>query len=600
MQNQKRSLKPMLFLVKRQLPYYAVALCSALASVLLGFVTPALLAELFDHHISGLPSRLPVFIQNILNTMITAFRSPIAYLYVFGALVLLVNIIKGAFAYFKGVCCAKASENNAKYLRDRLYAQIQYFDYQTHVQSSTGDLVQRCTSDVDTVRRFLNVQLLSIANSVMLVGIAILLMFPISTKITLMGIVPLPFLLLYSWKFFGILLRAYERSENAEGHMSAVLQESLTGIRVVRAFGRQQTEVDKFNRANDAHYTERKKIVPLDALYWTSGDLFSATQSLIIMATCIFENYHGRISLGDMVILITYSAMLMGPTRQLGRILSDAGRSIVALDRIMDVLRTPKETMEQGLQTPRLNQDITFQNVSFSYPDGKLVLKDISMVIPHGQTTAILGATGSGKSTLVQLLQRLYEPTSGQILLGDTPFSSLDKQHIRRRLGLILQETFLFSRTIKENVMIANPHADEASVHRACEDARALDFINEHEQGFNTLIGERGITLSGGQKQRVAIARMLLKENDIIIFDDSLSAVDTKTDAAIRSALQNRRDGLTTIIISHRMSTLRQADYIYVLDQGRIAEQGTHQALISTPGIYQRIYRIQNSVADNA
>ncbi len=482
---------------------------------------------------------------------------------------------------------------HAKYLRDRLYTHIQALPYAYHVNAATGDLIQRCTSDVETVRRFLNVQLMSVFNSFFMIALALTLMMPVNSKITIISMIPLPLMLIFSWRFFNVVIKAYQKWEEAEGKMSTVLQENLTGIRVVRAFGQQKEEVDKFEKVNNAHYQAALKTAPLDAMYWTSGDLFSAIQTLIIIGTCIVEAYHGRITVGDMVILITYSGMLMGPTRQLGRILSDAGRSLVALDRIKHVLDMPAETEEPDAIKPPLHGDIIFDNVSFGYEDKQQVLNRISLEIKGGQTVAILGATGSGKSTLLHLLQRLYEPTSGNITIGGVPLNTIDWKYLRSRIGLILQEPFLYSKTIRDNVSIAVREGKQPDIDRAVRDASAWDFIRQSEKGYNTMVGERGVTLSSGQKQRIAIARTLMKNNDILIFDDSLSAVDTQTDNAIRQALQKRNKNITTLIVSHRVSTLSQADMIFVIENGTVTECGNHAELVAKNGLYARIFNIQ-------
>ncbi len=380
--------------------------------------------------------------------------------------------------------------------------------------------------------------------------------------------------------------------------MSAVLQENLTGVRGVRAFGQQEYEVEKFDQASADFRKKTFKLCNLLAVYWATSDLMSMLQSMMTLLACVYFAIQGEITVGGLIIFTSYIWKLLFPIRQLGRILSDAGKSKVSLDRIQEILGVPEEPREPDAIKPSLKGDIVFDHVTFGYDGGKDVLRDMSFTIPAGKTVAILGATGSGKSTVAHLIQRLFDVKDGEIRIGGTPVNLIDRYYLRSRVGLVLQEPFLYSKTLRENVAIARRDASDAEIDQAVTDAAAKEFILDSDKGFDTLVGERGVTLSGGQKQRIAIARTLIKDNDILIFDDSLSAVDTETDAQIRAALKKRSKDTTTIIISHRVVTLSQADLILVMEDGKITEQGTHDQLIHSGGLYSRIFNIQSALEE--
>ncbi len=593
----KRRLDLMGRLVRNNGALFSGALACTAATVLLGFLTPVLVAEVLDHYLGNEASRLPAYIGRL--ALEAGGREYLkANLWIAGVAVVFVSLLSGVFSFFKGRLSAMAAEKAACSLRNELYTHIQGLPFSYHVKAETGDLIQRCSSDVDTVRRFLAVQLTAIANSVLMIGVALSLMIPVNGRITLISMALIPLLFSFAWLFFRMVVSAFRSTDVAEGRLSAILQENLSGVRVVRAFGQARAEIAKFDRINNDFMEKSFRLSVLDAAYWATGDFFSMLQTMITLIVCVHEVVAGAITLGDMIVFTSYTGMLLWPVRQLGRILSDAGKSMVALQRIGEVLSIPAEPQEAGALRPPLTGDIVFDHVSFSYEGGPPVLNDISFTARQGQTVALLGATGSGKSTIVHLLQRLHEPTGGEIRIGGVPLSAVDRRYLRQRIGLVLQESFLFSRTIRDNVAIAvrSPGGDD--VERAVRDAGAWEFISQSEKGFDTLVGERGVTLSGGQKQRIAIARTLLKDSDILVFDDSLSAVDTRTDARIRHSLQARSTKTTTFIISHRITTLSQADLILVLEQGRIADRGTHDELLRSKGMYARINAIQSGMED--
>ena len=575
--------------------YFLLALICTVFTVIIEFITPVLLAETLDYYLQGKPSRMPGFV----NRWVDSLGGPeymAQNLWIVGLALVGLNVISGVFSFGKGRAQSIAGENVSLTLREKLYGHIQRLPFSYHVKAETGDLVQRCTSDVETVRRFLSMQLMQVVNALMMIAFALVYLFRENVKLTWISMIMLPGLFLFAFLFFKLVIKNFRLSDEAEGKMSAVLQENLTGVRVVRAFGQQEYEVEKFDKVSADFRKKTFKLCNLLAVYWATSDALSMIQSMLTLLFCVYFAIRGEITVGTLIIFTSYIWKLLFPIRQLGRILSDAGKSSVALGRIDEILRTPEEPAEPDAKKPSLKGDIVFDHVDFSYDGGRDVLRDMCFTIPAGKTVAILGATGSGKSSVVHLIQRLFEVQKGEIRIGDTPIRQIDRYYLRSRVGLVLQEPFLYSKTLRENVAIAVKGATQEMIDRAAEDAAALGFIRESDKGFDTLVGERGVTLSGGQKQRIAIARTLMKDNDILIFDDSLSAVDTETDAQIRQALKKRGKDTTTIIISHRIVTLSQADWILVMENGRVTQQGTHAQLIREDGLYARIFSIQTAL----
>ena len=572
------------------------ATISVLLSTAFSYAVPYVTSFTLDYVIQGVTTSTPKFLLPIVESL-GGREYFIRNLFICGIALLLFTGLNCLFTFTRRQNIAYASEGMATKLRNRLYRHLEDVPYDYHKHASTGDLVQRCTSDVDTVRRFVHLQLMEIVRTLVMFVLAAIVMFSVNVKMTLISLAFLPFLTVGSFIYFKYVQEYFTGSDEAEGALSTMLQENLTGVRVVRAFGQQKSEIDKFTKLNSTYREKTYKLIKLLGFYWGLSDSVGYIQIGLSLCMGVIGVYHGTFTLGNVALFTTYVAMLTWPVRQLGRILADMGKAGVSLGRLDEILSSPVEKEPGKALEPDLTGDIVFDNVCFGYERYNDVLDGVSFTAKPGQTIAILGATGSGKTSLVQLLQRLYVRTAGSITIAGTDVNDIEHGHLRQNIGIVLQEPFLYSRTIMENIRICAPCSTEEDVYFAARTASVHEVIENFEQGYDTLVGERGVTLSGGQQQRVAIARTLMQNAPILIFDDSMSAVDSETDAAIRrSLLALNQDGIT-FLISHRITTLREADKILVLEDGRITQQGTHGELIRQEGLYRRIAEIQDAIS---
>ena len=510
-------------------------------------------------------------------------------------LVVAAAVLSGIFNYLSKMCLAKGSENFLKSIRDTLYHHTQYLPFSWHVQHQTGEIIQRCTSDVEVIRNFVCRQLPEVFRICFLIILYLGIMFSMTVPITLAAAAFFPVIIGYSAFFHSRIGKRFQDADEAEGALSSTVQENLTGVRVVRAFGREKYEIDRFDQKNNAYSDLWVYLGKLMSVFWASGDLITNLQVLTVMVLGVVFAVEGRITLGEFIAFLSYNASLTWPVRSLGRIISDMSKAGVSMERVAYILEAEEEDATDANNKPALTGDICFRNVSFAYSLDHPILKNINFTIPAGSTFAILGTTGSGKSTLVHLLNRLYDLPEGcgSITIGGTDIRDIDRQYLRQNIGMVLQEPFLFSRTIRENIGITKEKLLDEEIRHAAEIACVDESIQHFTDGYDTIVGERGVTLSGGQKQRVAIARMLMKQAPVLVFDDSLSAVDTETDNKIRKELKKEMEKATVIMISHRITSLMQADCIIVMDKGEIQQMGTHDQLIQQDGPYKDIYEIQ-------
>jgi ATP-binding cassette subfamily B protein len=579
---------------------YLVSLLSMLLAIFCNFLLPQVVRFVVDNVIGGMPVAEASLWARLSGDLRALHENRMAVGVFIGLSVMGIAVVGGFFSFLHHRTLAAAADGLIKRLRDRLYSHIQLLPYEWHIGIQTGDIIQRCTSDVDIVRSFVFSQLVEIVRAIVLVVYACSILFPINVTLSLASFAFLPVIFVYSFLFLRRATVKFLAADEAEGQLLATAQENFTGVRVVRAFGRERYEVERFDRQNRQFAELWMELGRMLSTYWGLGDMLTGLQMVTICAAGAWLAADGAVTIGEFIVFLTYNSMIIWPVRGLGRVLAEAGKTGVSLGRIREILDTPPEIdPPDALETP-IDGDIEFDHVRFSYGDVP-VLRDVSFTARRGTTLGILGAAGSGKTTLAHLLCRLYDlrDGDGQIRIGGVDIRKYRRSWLRGNVGIVLQEPFLYSRTIRENVASLSPRYSIERIREAAAISRVDDDIERFASGYDTLVGERGVTLSGGQKQRVAIARTILKRSPIMIFDDSLSAVDTETEAEIRSMLRRRTQGVTTIIIAHRITSVSAADRVMVMEDGRIAEIGTPAELMERDGIYRRIRDMQRNVEED-
>ena len=579
--------------------YFLLAIASAAITALADMLNPQIIRAAVDNAIGGKEADFPPFVMDLVERL-GGFSYLGQNLWILALAVIAVAACQVLSQYLFRVSNIKAAETLVKTMRDRLFGHIQRLPFSWHMKNRTGDIIQRCTSDIDTMKNFLSEQLTSIFRIVLMLVLSITFMLSMHLELTLLALIPVPAVILYSLHFHRTVHKGFEECDENEGKLSALAQENLTGVRVVRAFGLERSEIHKFQKQND-HYTSLwEQMAKVLSRFWSISDMLSGAQIMLVVIFGAVFCIQGTLLEGEYIAFISYNSMLIWPIRQLGRMISELSKAGVSIDRVFYIMNSPLEQDEANAVCAPMDGDIVFENVSFAYDNGPEILHDISFTMKAGTTLGILGGTGSGKSTMMLLLDKLYPlaPENGRITIGGRDIRTIQTAHLRSNIGMVLQEPFLFSRTIQENIGIAAPDASLEAIREAARSACLDDTVTRFAQSYSTMVGERGVTLSGGQKQRAAIARMLTRDVPIMIFDDSLSAVDTQTDARIRQAISQKFGKASIILISHRITTLSAADQILVLDRGRIAEMGTHEALRSAGGIYQKIYETQTGTQE--
>ena len=516
-----------------------------------------------------------------------------AYLAVSAAAAVLVTAAGGLLMYVRGRWAALASEGLARRVRDSLYERLHELPAAFFDHADTGDLVQRCSSDVETVRLFLSSQVVEIGRAVLLVAVMAPVLFLTHPALAALGVSLMPVLVAGAVVFFSRVRRRFQIADEAEGAMTAVLQENLTGIRVVRAFARQQHEMARFGAKSRAWRDNVLQVTRLEAVYWGLSDFLCLSQIGVVLIAGGLFLAAGKISVGELFVFVSLVSQVIWPVRRLGEVLTDSGKAIVALGRVNHILQAAPESRAPPPPVRRAKGAIVFDAVRAGYKPDRAAVVDFSVRIPAGQTVGIVGPPGCGKSTLVRLLLRLYPIHGGRILVDGMDVRELDRRWLRDQIGVVMQEPFLYARSIADNLRVGRPDAADDELSAAAREAAIDDAIAELPAGYETRVGERGVTLSGGQRQRLALARALLKNPPILVLDDSLSAVDSGTEQRILGALARRRGRHTTLVIAHRISSVRDADRILVLDRGRLLQDGVHDDLAAMPGPYRRLCEVQ-------
>ncbi len=508
-------------------------------------------------------------------------------------------LLQGVFSFLSGWMVSKSAENITRRLRNFLFDHLQRLPYAYHAESQTGDLIARATSDIDAVNRFYSDQAIGIGRILLMFIVNFAALLQLNTRLALISVIGIPVIVGISIFFFSKVSKAYEKYQEQEAVLSSRLQENLTGIRVVKAFARQGYESDKFDQENMQKFNLGKNLLSIHSLFWPVSDVICGAQMLSSFFVGAIMAYKGEITIGTYLATTSLVGWIIWPMRNLGRLIVHMSTGLVSYKRVAELLKQNREPLTEGKYHPEgsVNGEIIFKDVYFEYEKENPVLENISFTCKPGSVIALLGSTGSGKTSLVNLLPRFYDPTSGLITLDGVDITTYPRNYLRSQIGIVEQEPFLFSRSIRENITYGVHHeVAEDEVIEAAKLAAIHEVIIEFPKGYDTLVGERGVTLSGGQKQRVAIARALLKNPRILILDDSTSSVDTETEAQIRSALNNLMADRTTFIIAHRIQSVMRADLILVFDKGKVIQQGTHKELMKNSGMYREIFDIQTKI----
>ncbi len=558
-------------------------------------VRPKIIEWTVDGILGDSSDSLPAVLMNFFSDRggITWLRY---HLWVPALAVIAITLIAVLFRYIYEMSVVRGGEKFVAQMRNHLFSHIEHLSVEWHSSHKTGDIIQRCTDDVEEIKMFLSEHFVNFFSMLMTLILSLVFMFRIEWRLSLIALASTPIIIGISLWFHKGIGRGFLDCDENEGILSTIAQENLSGVRVVRAFGKERAEREKFYEQNETVTGKWVDLGRFMTFFFFWVDTLGSLVLMLVLVAGTVMCVRGNLTVGALIAMISYVMMMLHPLRMMGRIINEFSRATVSLRRLFVIMSAPVEEDAPDAAEAPMDGDIVFDHITFHYPEQPELLFDISFTIPAGSVLGILGTTGGGKSTLIQLLNRFYPlpPECGKITVGGVDIRQMPAAWVRKNIGYVMQEPFLFSRGIGENIIITSDEYNSDKLERVTEIAALSETVARFPRGYDTFVGERGVTLSGGQKQRTAIARALAQEAPILIFDDALSAVDAETDAQIRHNLKDAMGNATVILISHRLTTLMDADRILVLKDGRIIDSGTHDELISRPGLYRDIYEIQS------
>ncbi|OPH47109.1 multidrug ABC transporter ATP-binding protein [Paenibacillus ferrarius] len=568
-----RQLKPYFWPEKKL--FFGAILCLAMATAL-GLVYPNLLRYLIDNVIAKKQFELVPKLALI---------------------VVLVVSTKGIFQFLHGLCGGRLGNRVAYHLRNALYNKLQYLSFQYYDQARTGDLMSRLTADLEAIRQFIGFGFAQLLNVVLMLVFGMGMMFSINWKLALLTMITMPFLAFTAVRFEGKIHPAFRMVRQSLSTMTTAVQENITGVRTVKSFAREPHEVTKFSARNEDYKAMNIETSGIWAKYFPIMEILANLSVVTLLGAGGYMVIQNTITLGELVACFSLIWYIIGPMWGLGFHINNFTQTKASGEKILEILHQYMHVKDQqdaiALNNDEVQGHVRFDHVTFAYPEKQPALYDFTLDAPPGSVIGLLGSTGSGKTTVISLLMRAYNVKEGKVELDGKDIRSVQLETYRNQIATVFQETFLFSSTIRNNIAYGRKDVTMEEIIRAAKLSKAHNFIMELPEGYDTVVGERGLGLSGGQKQRIAIARALLKDPKILVLDDATSAVDMETEHEIQAGFGEVMKGRTTFIIAHRISSLKHADEIIVLDKGRIVQRGVHQDLLQQEGLYRQTYQIQ-------